>query len=156
LLDTVITLDKAEALSSILPKDTAIARAIIENGTRDEDYLGFFQRKGYHVSKIKLNDFNKLPLDSLKYTRKEKQLLDEYNKLMRNADSLMKKGDTIMALNKEMQNPRFSEVIAKDISRHPILFVIFGIYRYRNLTLVLYYSAIRPDEYNVTYQIYSS
>jgi hypothetical protein len=104
LLDTVLTFKNAnELLPDFKPEDSALARKIIENGNTDDDYLAFFQRKGYpQMKKITLKDFDDLPRDSTVLTKKEQQLLSRYYRITAKHDSLLFHDQPTTRLDKKM------------------------------------------------------
>jgi hypothetical protein len=156
LLDRVLGFDKAEVMSEVQPEDTALVRAILDNGKIESDYLGFFKRMGYRTRRIKLADFEKLPKDSISYSPAESRLLNEYRNLDKKDDSLLSKGQNSDDLVKKMGSPRYSNVVQKEKSASPILFGVYAIYKYQKYTLVLYYAAVHWREIGIRYQIYSS
>ena len=152
----------------IHPEDSALVRTILEKGSRDEDYLGFFQRKGYRIKKIKLDDFDALPRDKVHFSRRERRVRSELKSLSDKRDSLLdaelhssiRKPDTVMgpidSINLKMRDPKYDIINSKEISQNPIFFEVFGIYRYKQYTLVIYYADIHMHELRIQYQIYDT
>ena len=156
LLDTALSFNKTEVMSEVHPEDTALVRTIIDNGKIESDYLGFFKRKGYRIKRIRIQDFERLPKDSVSFSPEEKQLLNEYRTLEKKDDSLLSKGQTSDSLVKKMGSSRYSKVVQKENSAYPILFGMYGIYRYQKYTLVLYFAAVHWREIGISYQVYTS
>jgi hypothetical protein len=147
-------------------EDSALVRTILENGSRDEDYLGFFQRKGYRIKKIKLDDFYALPRDNVHFSRRERRLRSELKGLSDKRDSLLSAQidssihenvlSPVDSLNLRMGDPKYDIINSKEISKNPIFFEVFGIYRYKQYTLVIYYADIHMNAFRIHYQIYDS
>lgn len=156
LLDSVVTFDKADVLSDVHREDSALVGAILSKGKADEDYLGFFQRKGYHPKKIRQAEFNNLPKDTTILTQAEKRLLNEYNDLVKKAGALLSKGEMTTPLDKKMRDPKFSKVIVKEASEYPVMFILYPIYRYKNWTLVMYHTVLNRHVHDFSYTIYAS
>jgi hypothetical protein len=156
LLDEVLDYDKAEVMSRVQPEDSALVRAILDNGKKESDYLGFFKRMGYRIKKIKLEAFEKLPKDSISYSPAEKRLLSEYRNLERKDDSLMSLGQNSDSLTLQMGSRRYWKVVRKQQSAFPLLIGVYAIYRYEKYTLVVYYADVHWREVGINYQIYSS
>jgi hypothetical protein len=170
LLDTLLPpLPEQTVLQDVIhPEDSALVRTILESGSRDEDYLGFFQRKGYRIKKIKLNDFNALPRDKVHFTRRERRLQRELKSLSDKRDSLLDaqidssihENDSVLSpvdsLNLRMRDPKYDIINSKEIWENPVFFEVFGIYRYKQYTLVLFYADTHMHELRIHYQIYDS
>jgi hypothetical protein len=156
LLDSVLPFDKAEVLANVDSPDSTLIRTILEKGVADQDYLGFFIQKGYRIKRIKLNDFNKLPRDSVSFTRRERRLLNEYHDLLKQAYSLLSKGEMTTPLDKKLRRHKYFNVMRKEDSEVPMIIGVYAIYKYLNFTLVLYFADIHIHEREISHQIYTS
>jgi hypothetical protein len=170
LLDTVPPpLSEQELFEYVIhPEDSALVRTILEKGSRDEDYLGFFQRKGYRIKRIKLDDFDALPRDNVHFTRRERRVRSELKSLSDKRDSLLdaelhssiRKPDTVMgpidSINLKMRDPKYDILYSKESRKNPMFVEVFGIYRYKQYTLVIYYADIHMHELKIHYQIYDT
>ena len=139
ILDSTLSFSKIEELwSEIKPNDTAIIRQMIENGQKSEDYVSIFKDAGVSIEKIGLEEFKKLPSDSVQLTNKERRQYKKFKKLSQRHLDLLAAEKPTRSITRKLGKQKFIKLQNKLWASNSYLFQMYPIFHHRNDTLIMY------------------